>query len=287
MATAVRASNSISNRAIQWVANRGVRYAGWIKIALDPPRRDHFLSRAGRASCYGVYPDFTAARRALPVSAEFDLEDLAREYVDLRCHRLYAYDYPVIHWLGRAFLDGASSVADIGGSVGVHFRAYQRALLYPTGLEWTVYEVPAMVAVGRRLAPDEGPRLQFHEGFDASAATAEIWLSAGALQYLEDGDLGRMLATCASPPRHIILNKMPLYDGEAFVTTQNLGEGCFAPVHVYNGPALIEAAERAGYELIDRWEVLERSLYLPGHPNRSFRRFSGLYFRRRDVNTRS
>lgn len=33
-----------------------------------------------------------------------------------------------------------------------------------------------------------------------------------------------------------------------------------------------------GYTLWDEWRVPERSLYLPGHPEKNVQSFSGLYF---------
>ncbi|HEY4555489.1 MAG TPA: hypothetical protein VIG68_03520, partial [Lysobacter sp.] len=63
---------------------------------------------------------------------------------------------------------------------------------------------------------------------------------------------------------------------------QNLGAGSFAPYYVYNDADLIDEIEQAGYTLVDRWDVPERQLYLPDQPTRFIKKFSGLYFRRRD-----
>lgn len=78
----------------------------------------------------------------------------------------------------------------------------------------------------------------------------------------------------------MIINKVPLYDGPDFVTTQNLGHGNFAPHYVFNRGCLVEGITRAGYRLVDEWAVLERDLYLPGRPDKRIRAFSGLCFKR-------
>ena len=39
------------------------------------------------------------------------------------------------------------------------------------------------------------------------------------------------------------MNKSRLCDGEDYVTTQNIGAGCFSPMHVYNRGSFIEEIE--------------------------------------------
>ena len=246
--------------------------------------RKRFLAPQGAAAYFGVYADFEEARRALPGSPGFNLGALAREYVQERSRRVFEYDYPVMRWLERAFTRGARRVLDIGGSVGVHYHAYRRYLDMPDALSWEVVEVPVIAAIGRELAKEHGtPALRFGTDLDEAVATRahDVWLSAGALQYLEEGaHPARLLGRCRAPPAHLLLNKLPLYDGEDFVTTQNLGEGAFAPLHVCNADRFIRSIEALGYTLADRWDVHERALHVPGHPERSFPRFTGLYFAR-------
>jgi len=248
----------------------------------DRHHYEQFLSRF--ASFYGVFDDFEDARRALPPSREFDQRALTEEYETVRCHRIFNYDYPVLYWLQKAFRQGARSVLDLGGSVGVHYFGYRRLLDYPAQLRWTVSEVPEVCEVGRGIAAREQvAALEFSDTLDPVRIDADIWLSCGALQYIEHGQPERLLATCARRPGHIIFNKLPLYAGEDFVTAQNVGERSYAPTYVYNDARFIAAVERVGYRLVDRWDVQERSFYLPGHPERSFKSFSGLYFSATDT----
>lgn len=244
-------------------------------------KREHFLSSQGFGFYYGVFQSFQEARASLPCSKEFDHAPLAEEYVDVRTKRVFAYDYPVLLWLLRALQAGAASVLDLGGSVGVHYYAYRRYIPMPVGMTWQVVEVPTMVAIGRNLAKTSAATaLSFTEDMDQAimASGSDIWISAGAMQYMEGVRPARLLERCIVRPKHILLNKLPLYPGDDFVTTQNLGAGSFAPVQVFNRLRFIEEIEALGYKLWDKWDVPERSLYLPGCPERSIPSFSGLYF---------
>jgi len=244
-------------------------------------RHRQFMSPEGLGFYFGLYDSFPAARESLPKSPEFDQDALAAEYVDIRAKKVFAYDYPVMWWLDHAFRRGAASVLDIGGSVGVHYYAYRRYMDMPPALSWRVVEVPAMVSIGRQLAAEhQAGALSFTDDLDRTVtdATADIWISAGAIHYFVDARPNLLLGHCAVRPRHIILNKLPLYGGEDYVTTQNIGEGSFTPLHVYNKRRFIQDIEAQGYTLKDEWPVHERSLYLPGYPERSFPSFTGLYF---------
>jgi putative methyltransferase (TIGR04325 family) len=169
-------------------------------------------------------------------------------------------------------------VFDYGGHVGVHFYAYGRVLEFPPGLTWTVCELPAVVEAGRTLAVErEAPSLRF-TGSTAEASGADV-LIAGVLQYVESPPLGELLAGLAEPPRHVFVNKLPLTDGEPFITLQHGGVH-FPAVRVCNRDAFIDSIRAAGFELVDAWEDHVHRLTLPFHPERAVPCFSGLYFRR-------
>ncbi|GER12774.1 methyltransferase, TIGR04325 family [Variovorax boronicumulans] len=245
-------------------------------------RRQQFLSEAGFGSYFGVFDSFAQARDWLPASPEFDHAALAAEYVDVRTKRVFPYDYPVMWWLDRAFRDGANRVLDIGGSVGVHFYAYRRYVEMPRDLSWRVVEVPAIASIGRDMVGRPGAEadgLSFTGDLEhVMGGGDDIWIAAGSLQYFENARPGELLRHCAVRPRYLLLNKLPLHDGQDYVTAQNIGAGCFSPVHVYNRKQYVEEIEARGYVLRDQWPVLERSLYLPGFPERCVPQFSGLYF---------
>lgn len=247
-------------------------------------RRGRFLSSEGSGSHHGVFSSFAEARRHLPQrggAAGFEQAPLVDEYVGLRSHKVFAYDYPVMWWLRRAFEQGATRVLDIGGSVGVHYYAYGHFIRMPTGLGWRIVEVPAIVSIGQELALRNGAAcLRFSDDLDAAvrAESSDIWLSAGALQYFEDARPDRLIPLGSGRPRHLLFNKLPLYGGDNFVTIQNVGEGAFAATHVYNRARFIQDIKALGYRLVDQWDVHERSMFVPDHPAHSFPSFSGLYF---------
>jgi len=250
-----------------------------VRPALLYLKQKEFFSPMAAASCFGVFESFDAARAWLPPNEEFDHSALAKEYVEDRSRHVFAYDYPVMWWLERAFHEGATSLFDIGGSVGVHYYAYGHYFKMPANLTWLVAEVPAMVAIGRDLAQkNQAAALRFTEDLEGGK-DACVWLSAGAFHYL-DVRFDQLLLRSGARPRHILLNKLPLYDGEDFVTAQNLGDGCFAPTHVYNRARFIREIEALDYTRVDEWSVPERSLHIPGHEDRSIAAFTGLYFSR-------
>jgi putative methyltransferase (TIGR04325 family) len=165
--------------------------------------------------------------------------------------------------------------------VGSHFYGYRRVLPYPEGLTWTVCELPTAAETGQKMAEatgavDEG--LRFVTTPATGDIAADVWICAGALQYIEDFDLAPRLLSAHRTPRHIILNKLPLYEGEDFVVTANVGPDCFTPTWVWNHDRFVERLHACGYQLVDEWDVPERDLYIPGHPERSFRHFTGLCF---------
>ncbi len=239
-----------------------------------------FVSSKAYSTFRGVFPSFDAARASAPAggSLGFDSEAFTSEYED-RLSRLFDYDYPVLFWLQSLLREG-SRVFDIGGHVGVHFYAYQKVLRYPEGLRWTVCEVPAIAEAGRKRARGLGEsRLDFTSDLPAMAG-ADVVIAAGSVQYIESPALPDVLAGLPHRPRHVILNKIPLYDGPAFVTLQNAGAS-FVPTRIFNRRLLLDGLCAAGYELVDSWENPGRRCHIAFHPERSFPAMSGVYLRSR------
>jgi putative methyltransferase (TIGR04325 family) len=257
-------------------AKRAIRQLPGVRVIDRAHERAHFMARPHRNG--GVFRSFDEARAWLPPSRGFDAEELADEYINVRIHRIFVYDYPVIFWLSEAIRTGARSVLDVGGSVGVHYIAYRRVLAFPDTLTWTIAEVPAMVKIGRELAQRvDAPALRFIDIDEIDETRPDAFVSCGAIQYLEP-EPDQIIARTVQRPGHIILNKVPVYDLEPFVTAQNLGKGLFAPHHVYNRADLVYRISALGYDVVDQWQVLERDLYLVGRPEKSLPSYSGLYF---------
>jgi putative methyltransferase (TIGR04325 family) len=238
-----------------------------------------YLSPWGVGYHYGSFKSFAEARAWLPKTREFSFPDFVNEYIDERSHRVYPFDYPVLFWLREAFEAGASSVLDIGGSIGNQYYAYGKYLKYPSGLSWRVHELPAFIKVGQELAQKRNaPNLSFSDQLDPAQMDADVWIAAGAIEFIEAVQLDQLLAQARKRPRHVFLSKLPLHDGPTYVSTQNIGNGSFVPHHVYNRQQYIAGIEKAGYRLVDSWAVPDRRFLVPGQPENSFDEYSGLYF---------
>jgi putative methyltransferase (TIGR04325 family) len=225
----------------------------------------------------GVYPTFEAARAAAPSDKlGFNHAELTNIY-DNRLHKAFSSDYPALFWLSK-LLPGASSIFDWGGHVGVSFYAYQKYLTLPAGARWLVCEVPEIAKAGAELAARNGEsRLGFTtDPLDASGF--DILLAAGSLQFLEAPLADELLRLEQRPP-HLLINKLPVYDGEPFVTIQNTIHS-YNPTKVQNRSAFVGSILALGYELVDEWDTPDMACQIPLHPKHSISAYSGFYFRR-------
>lgn len=237
------------------------------------------FARDGRGSFRGVYGSFAEANLAAPKTKPlgFDNELYAQEFADRRC-RVFSFDYPMLFWLDK-LLSTAKIIFDYGGHVGTHFYAYSRYLNYAPDLKWLVCDLPAITRVGAELALREGAdALQFTNDF-LDADGSDILIAAGSLQYVEEPPFAVLLSRLRRMPPHLLVNKLPLYDGPPFVTLQN-GGVAFHPQHVFNRRAFIAELGKLGYRLVDEWDVETHPGAIPFHREKSFRWHSGLYFRR-------
>ncbi|MBL8344483.1 MAG: methyltransferase, TIGR04325 family [Rubrivivax sp.] len=268
---------------------QGQYYPGLEKLKQLPVIRDlwqrqrlnHFLSVNGGGLHYGKFASFDEARAWLPKNPGYDLESLSDEYLEVRTRRIYAFDYPVMFWLRNAFEAGARSIFDIGGSVGVQYYSYRRYMSLPEDLVWRVSELPVVCRLGREYAQRQGvTAVQFSESLDTSTISDDIWIAAGVLEVLENARIEGLLAGAARRPQHILINKLPLWRGEEYVSAQNIGSGSFTAHYVFNRERFVAAVEAQGYKLLDSWDVPERCYQDPREPERDFANYSGLCFRR-------
>jgi putative methyltransferase (TIGR04325 family) len=226
---------------------------------------------------HGNHSTFDEARRAIPPNhlVGYDHPLMAGQYRD-RMDKACESDYGVLFWL-RSILGSTSYVFDFGGHVGVSFHGWRRYLDYPKGMRWCVYDLPAITRVGEELArerPSEG--LSFTNDL-ASAHGADIFLTAGALQYVEE-DLGSILRNCGELPRHLIVNKLPLHDGDTFVTIQSTGRA-YHPYRISNRREFVDQVTSLGYRVVDDWMNREQYCSIP-FANTNIEAYSGYYFTR-------
>ncbi len=224
----------------------------------------------------GVYGSFAEAEAAIPPGAlvGYDHAELAGLYRH-RMEKANQSDYAVLFWL-REILDARSFVFDFGGHVGVSYHGWRRYLKYPRGLRWLVHDMPAIVKVGAELAaerPSEG--LEFTSDI-ADARGCTVFMAAGSMQYV-DLSLTELLAKVGSHPKHLIVNKLPVYDGESFVTVQSTGRA-FHAYRIYNRAELVTEAAALGYRVVDDWMNREQHCEIPFTRDRDIDAYSGYYF---------
>ena len=133
----------------------------------------------------GVYPTFAEATRAIPPTKKAGYDNADSAGVLAPSGPLLPSDYPVLFWLTKLFEDKPRRLFDVGGYVGISFYSYQGYLSYPPGLEWVIYDVPAVTAAGERLVRARNAAgLSFSTNFN-DADGADILLAAGSLQFIE------------------------------------------------------------------------------------------------------
>jgi putative methyltransferase (TIGR04325 family) len=246
---------------------------------LREARFDRAFARAHGMNLFrGVYTSFAEAEASAPATKPIGYDHPAPAAMyDERMSRVHPADYPVLFWLG-SIMTSTRRVFDFGGHVGIAHYAFERYLGYPEDLVWTVLDVAAVVERGRRLAAESARKGLVFTSDIAEASGADVFLAAGSLQYVRE-PLDAMLTGLQELPRHVVINKTPLYDGESFVTLQSIGTA-FCPYAIFNRVAFIERVCALGYELVDSWENVELSCSVALRRDKIVPRYTGLYFRR-------
>jgi putative methyltransferase (TIGR04325 family) len=224
----------------------------------------------------GVYATFAEAEASIPPDARvgYDHAELAGLYRH-RMEKANPSDYAVLFWL-KDILDERSFMFDYGGHVGVSYYGWRNYLHYRPGMRWLVYDVPAIIKVGAELArerPSEG--LAFTSDV-ADARGCTIFLAAGALQYVDESLTSILRRIGGELPRHLLLNKMPVYDGETFVTVQSTGRA-FHPYRIYNRGELEGELKALGYRIVDDWTNHEMHCEIPFTRGKDIDAYSGYY----------
>lgn len=243
-----------------------------------------FAGDDGYGCFRGVYETFEEAIRSAPKtkSIGYDNSELAQEYkqgVELET-TVQSYDYPVMLWLNSIFNINSIDITvfDFGGNVGIHFYAYKKYINYPDKLEWIICDLPEILTAGKELAEKrQCSELVFTDKFE-EASGKDIFLASGSIQYVEN--LSSLLTTLSEKPKHLLINRLPLYEGAQFVTLQNGGK-VFYPSYVFNKTQFIDSLNKLGYEIVDIWEDRIDSCIIPFHPEKSCPFDYGLYLKLR------
>ena len=235
------------------------------------------FANSTRANLFkGVFDTFKEASDSAPSTKVlgYDHPEPAKMYRE-RASKVYPSDYPVLFWL-KNILNDHSSVFDLGGHIGVSYYAYKKFISYPKNIKWQVCDVESVTESGKDFAEQqESDGLSFTNEYKHIEGH-DIVLASGSIQYI-DIPFAEMLDKLVKKPKHIIINLLPLYEGETFVTLQNIGS-VFCPYRAFNKTDFVESIIQQGYQLKDIWENAEKSCHIPFDSEHSLDVYHGLYF---------
>jgi putative methyltransferase (TIGR04325 family) len=249
-------------------------------LSIPYAREKYFQKQFAKSSpsCRGIYKSFAQAALDAPSDklSGYDHRVIS-EFYKGRIDDLNPGDYPVLFWLSRLLPD-AQLVFELGGSVGVGYYAYRRFLPFPPKLRWVICELPQAVRVGAEIARDRNESQLIFTEERQFFEEPDIYATFGALQYIEE-PFAEIIQNLRTRPPHLLINRVPLSSGEAFITLQN--NGCwFSPYKVENKSHFVESIESLDYELVDKWEMNRPNIFLL-HRGDALPTYHGMYFRLR------
>lgn len=233
----------------------------------------YFEKAQGTNLFHQTFPDFKSAELAAPKTRAlgYDNENSANMY-DEYTQNISAVDYPVIFWMER-LKDEVKRVYDFGGHVGIKYYAYSKFL--SSDLNWTTYDVPAVVARGRQLATDKKVmNLDFSDDIKDLETGFDLFFASGSFQYLEN-PVDLVFKGLKNKPKYVLINMMTLHDTTTTVTIQNIGTA-FCPYKIFQKASFLKQLEAHGYELIDEWKNAEKYCEIPFHEKESLHGYTGL-----------
>ena len=254
------------------------------KVAIASDYYNYYWVFPRKCTAYrGVFSSFSEAWEAIPINFPkgYDLpviashSSVANLTASSEIGKFNSRDYPILFWLASAFSD-SSNVFDLGGNVGLGFYAYKQYLNYPEVFSWTVCEIPEIVKAGQKIAAKKDSYGLYFTTEFSEAEGKDIFITCGTLQYL-NCPLAKMIKQLKSLPRHLLINRVPFYDGTPFFTLQNI-KFSFCPYFIHNRTEFINEILDLGYELIDSWKD-NRTCSIPFHPECFVNGYHGFYFR--------
>lgn len=257
------------------------RSAWWTRtpvLSSFADRWTDFLFARSRVEFRGVYSSREDAVRSIPrngIPIGYDNESAAGYYREL-LRTVRPHDYPVLFWLRELLRSGR--LFEVGGHVGVAYYSFQQYLTHPDGLEWQIHDTPAVCESGRLLAAERSAtNLQFTTDISHGDG-ADIFLSIGALQYLEFS-LADILGGYRNRPRHVLINVTPVADRAPYFTVQNIGVA-YCPYRIESRSELQSKMSALGYQLVDAWENPGKFCQIALHPEASLSHYEGFYFKK-------
>jgi putative methyltransferase (TIGR04325 family) len=182
--------------------------------------------------------------------------------------------YAVMFHMQRMNLKGAK-IFDLGGHTGMMFYEFDRRMGLPD-CSWLIYDLPAEIEVGKRLAASRSERRILFTRSWGDASGADLVIASGSLAYFET-PLATMISKLPEKPKRVLINRTPLIDGSTKATVEEGGAWRIACT-LYNKAELIGQLKAIGYELVDEWDCHEYFIRIVGKPEASALPCTGLYF---------
>lgn len=228
----------------------------------------------------GAYPSRAQALAAVPpkIKTGYNHAEIVEISFEYMCQVL-PWDYPILFWLQR-LLPEAKQILDAGGHMGTKYRAFSRYLDLKNSVNWTVYDVPAIVRAGRQRALKDGlTELRFVDDL-SEVVPPDLVLASGLLQYL-DIRLTEFLRRLPALPRHLLINKVALRDGRSLVTLEDFGKAR-VPYQIRNRSEFLAECHDLGYQILDEWHIPELAHVIGTHPELGKSTSRGFYMRLQD-----
>ena len=229
----------------------------------------------------GVFSTWAAAMAAIPPESPvgYDHEAATTIYSQYPTSFVRPGDYAIMLHLRNLIKEGMR-VVDVGGSIGMAFYMALKYFSFPKGVEWVLYDVPAVLEAARGVAVREGEAsapLRFASRLE-DAGNCDVFYSSGSLQLIED-TLPDLLKKLPKLPEHILINRIPVWDRPAIVSLNDMGFS-LAPYNIFNRTAWVQAVEALGYKLVDDWACPESTFVVRFKPSTRLKAYRGFYFRR-------
>ncbi|MBC7412495.1 MAG: methyltransferase, TIGR04325 family [Bacteroidia bacterium] len=223
----------------------------------------------------GVYATFDEAKKSAPNKNKtgYNTAELAQFYSNTLTTQLAEYDYPVLVWLSK-IIKPNGTLFDLGGNVGTHYTKYSPILNLEQLKQYTVCDLEQIIEEGEKTNPR--PNLKYTTN-NTEAANAEIWLSSGTLQYIEDFNIVNYFNKLSTKPKHVIINRLPFHPTMQFVSLQNGGLNYY-PQYIFYETLFLNQFELLGYKLIDQWFDKNDGCFIPFHQQHNKVLYKGFYF---------
>lgn len=226
--------------------------------------RLHLLHR--NRSFVGAFPSREAALAAVPRRAlvGYNHECVAPVAIaDMQ--RLKEWDYPILFWLERLIRDRPGEIihlVDAGGHTGTKYIAFHTRIDL-IAVDWLVYDLPPMVALGQQIAAKHGLPIRFTSD-PSKMGRPDILLCSGLFQYYESR-FADLLDLFDVKPANVLLNKVQLREGKSVVTLEKIGPA-YVPYMMRDKVEFLSELDRAGYRVVDRWQIAALSHRIASHP---------------------